>query len=227
MLIGHYTRSLLVSSYLVCCGGPAEDTSLNMTEVLNDHVGMAHTRWATHGPPSDLNSHPHRSDPKNTFLVVHNGIITNYRELKQLLERQGYVFETETDTEVIAKLAKYIYDTQTEDGENNSFEAVVKAVVKELQGAYALIFKSSHFPNEMIATRRGSPLLLGIRSKEALADEKIEVSFSPAPARKCMSSATRSQPTVFPANGADWIRALSCDGWLTLSHSGRHADQAV
>jgi len=159
-----------------------------MTEVLNDHVGMAHTRWATHGPPSDLNSHPHRSDPKNTFLVVHNGIITNYRELKQLLERQGYVFETETDTEVIAKLAKYIYDTQTEDGENNSFEAVVKAVVKELQGAYALIFKSPLFPNEMIATRRGSPLLLGIRSKEALADEKIEVSFSPAPARKCTSA---------------------------------------
>jgi glutamine---fructose-6-phosphate transaminase (isomerizing) len=108
-------------------------------------------------------------------------------------EKQGYVFETETDTEVIAKLAKYVYDTQTEDGENNSFEAVVKAVVKELQGAYALIFKSSLFPHEMIATRRGSPLLLGIRAKDAAAvEDKLEVTFSPAPVRKGIQRAQGS-----------------------------------
>ena len=108
-----------------------------------------------------------------------------------LQERQGYVFETQTDTEVIAKLAKYVYDTQTEDNENNSFEAVVKAVVKELQGAYALIFKSSLFPNEIIATRRGSPLLLGIKSKDTPVDEKVEVTFSPAPTRKGKANARK------------------------------------
>lgn len=74
--------------------------------------GIAHTRWATHGPPNETNSHPHMSDSQNTFVVIHNGILTNYRELKTLLQSKGYNFVSETDTEVIAILTKYIYDNE-------------------------------------------------------------------------------------------------------------------
>jgi glucosamine--fructose-6-phosphate aminotransferase (isomerizing) len=104
----------------------------DMTKVFDNHAGIAHTRWATHGPPSRVNCHPHRSDPKWQFAIVHNGIITNYKELRVLLESKGMRFETETDTEAIAKLAKYIFDEHP----NLDFTSLVKAVVKELQGAF-------------------------------------------------------------------------------------------
>ncbi|CAG8548024.1 10787_t:CDS:2 [Ambispora leptoticha] len=141
------------------------------------HCGMAHTRWATHGEPSPTNSHPHRSDPNNEFTVVHNGIITNYKELKTVLENRGYTFESETDTEAVAKLAKYVYDTQTKDNQNLSFTALVKAVIKELEGAFALIFKSVHYPNEIVATRRGSPLLVGVKTEKKLKVDFVDVEF--------------------------------------------------
>ncbi len=148
------------------------------------HVGMAHTRWATHGVPSERNSHPHRSDPTCEFTVVHNGIITNYKELRTVLEKFGFVFETETDTEAVAKLAKYVYDTQIKASGNVSFVNLVKAVCRELEGAFALLFKSKHFPNEMIAARRGSPLLIGVKTEKKLKVDFVDVDATEDPKSK-------------------------------------------
>lgn len=108
-------------------------TNVDFTKRFLYHCAMAHTRWATHGPPSAVNCHPHRSDPKNEFTVVHNGIIMNYKELKTVLETRGYMFESQTDTEAVAKLAKYLYDSQ-KGNKTLSFTSLVKAVIKELVG---------------------------------------------------------------------------------------------
>ncbi|KAJ1342583.1 hypothetical protein BSLG_002900 [Batrachochytrium salamandrivorans] len=153
-----------------------EIKDLDNDKIFVAHTGMAHTRWATHGVPSEMNSHPHRSDPTNEFTVVHNGIITNYKELRTVLEKFGFVFESDTDTEAVAKLAKYIYDTQVKVvGSSLTFYGLVKAVCKELEGAFALIFKSTHYPNEMVAARRGSPLLIGVKTSRKLKVDFVDV----------------------------------------------------
>jgi len=146
----------------------------DLTKVFDSHAGIAHTRWATHGRPSRLNCHPHRSDPTWEFAVVHNGIITNYKELKALLEGKGYKFETETDTECIAKLAKYIFD-QHPDIE---FPTLAKACIKELQGAFGLLMKSVHFPHEVIAARKGSPLVIGVRTQKKMKVDFVDVEYT-------------------------------------------------
>ncbi|KAK1570772.1 hypothetical protein Q3G72_006852 [Acer saccharum] len=140
-------------------------TELNLEESFSVHAGIAHTRWATHGEPAPRNSHPQTSGDGNEFLVVHNGVITNYEVLKETLVRHGFTFESETDTEVIPKLAKFVFDKANE-GEGDqavTFAQVVVEVMRHLEGAYALIFKSRHYPNELIACKRGSPLLLGVK----------------------------------------------------------------
>eukprot|EP00842_Homolaphlyctis_polyrhiza_P004971 jgi/Hompol1/5475/HPOL_000914-RA len=153
-----------------------EQKSLDTSKIFVAHAGMAHTRWATHGVPSERNSHPHRSDPKGEFTIVHNGIITNYKELRTVLEKFGFVFESDTDTEAVAKLAKYIYDTQKSVmGSALTFTALVKAVCKELEGAFAIILKSTHFPNELVAARRGSPLLIGVKTSKKLKVDFVDV----------------------------------------------------
>ncbi|XP_019755797.1 glutamine--fructose-6-phosphate aminotransferase [isomerizing] 2 isoform X2 [Dendroctonus ponderosae] len=140
---------------------------------IETHCGIAHTRWATHGVPSEVNSHPHRSDAANTFVVVHNGIITNYKEVKYFLEQKGYRFESETDTEIIAKLVFHFFQQHP----NFSFRELVENVVRQLEGAFALCFKSKHFPGECVATRRGSPLLVGIKTKTRLATDHIPILY--------------------------------------------------
>eukprot|EP01137_Pigoraptor_chileana_P017668 Opistho-2@76069 len=140
------------------------------------HLGIAHTRWATHGVPSPENAHPHRSDPTAEFVVVHNGIITNYKELKLLLESKGYRFESETDTESVAKLIKYVYDSQKE--KTMTFRELVEAVVLQVEGAFAFVFKSRHFPNEVVACRRGSPLLIGIKTLHKFNTDQIPILYA-------------------------------------------------
>ncbi|KAF7273785.1 hypothetical protein GWI33_013540 [Rhynchophorus ferrugineus] len=103
---------------------------LQVSGHLDTHCGIAHTRWATHGVPSEINSHPQRSDDSNTFVVVHNGIITNYKEVKVFLEQKGYRFESETDTEIIAKLIYHFYKQHP----TFTFRELVENVVQQLLG---------------------------------------------------------------------------------------------
>ncbi|KAI9890500.1 MAG: glutamine--fructose-6-phosphate transaminase (isomerizing) [Vezdaea aestivalis] len=151
-----------------------EEEKPDLTKFFDSHAGIAHTRWATHGPPSRVNCHPHRSDPTWQFSIVHNGIITNYKELKALLEAKGFRFETETDTECIAKLAKYIYDQHPKI----EFTVLAKAVIKELQGAFGLLMKSVHYPHEVIAARKGSPLVIGVRTAKKMKVDFVDVEFA-------------------------------------------------
>jgi glucosamine--fructose-6-phosphate aminotransferase (isomerizing) len=130
---------------------------------VRQHVGLAHTRWATHGAPSLQNSHPQSSGPENEFLVVHNGIITNYAALRQVLAKRGYEFVSETDTEVVAKLLKHLFTEMKSLSDVVSFPRLVMLMMHELEGAYALAIRSQHFPGEMIACKRGSPLVLGLK----------------------------------------------------------------
>ncbi|XP_018571071.1 glutamine--fructose-6-phosphate aminotransferase [isomerizing] 2 isoform X1 [Anoplophora glabripennis] len=149
-------------------------SELNMDGSTDIHCGIAHTRWATHGVPNEVNCHPLRSDPHNGFVLVHNGIITNYKEVKVFLEKKGYKFESETDTEVIVKLIHHFYQKHP----SYSFRELVESVVQQLEGAFALCFKSKFFPGECVATRRGSPLLVGIKTATRLATDHIPILYS-------------------------------------------------
>lgn len=116
-------------------------------------TGIAHTRWATHGEPSEANAHPHTS---GNFAVVHNGIIENYEELRELLKSRGYVFNSQTDTEVIAHLVEWEMRTAA-----TLLEAVQKTV-KQLTGAYGMVVLDREHPEHLVAARSGSPLVIGL-----------------------------------------------------------------
>lgn len=110
-----------------------------LDDAINTHCGIAHTRWATHGVPCEKNSHPQRSDHDHGFVVVHNGIITNYKDVKTFLEKKGYVFESETDTEVIAKLIHHLYNQHP----NYSFRELVEQVILQLVSLFRIFGASS------------------------------------------------------------------------------------
>ncbi|GAB4302789.1 MAG: glutamine--fructose-6-phosphate transaminase (isomerizing) [Desulfuromonadia bacterium] len=124
---------------------------------LTGTIGIGHTRWATHGRPSEANAHPHQA---GSIIVVHNGIIENYRELKEMLTHGGRVFTSETDTEVISHLIDHHYV------KTGSFEEGVRRALSELTGAFALCILCRRDPDVMIAAKKGSPLVIGLGEKE-------------------------------------------------------------
>ena len=123
--------------------------------------GIGHTRWATHGEPSETNAHPHVSDDGNV-VAVHNGIIENYQELKSKLVRKGYTFYSETDTEVAVKLVDYYYKKYSGD----PVEAVNHAIIR-IRGSYALVMMFKDFPEEIYVARKDSPMILGVADGES------------------------------------------------------------
>lgn len=126
---------------------------------LTGTVGIAHTRWATHGKPSMINSHPHM-DNSGSFAVVHNGIIENYHELRTSLEEKGYSFSSDTDTETVPNLIHYYYVQDTNTDELRFMRAVKKAC-DDLKGSFALEILCKDYPNNLIVVRQDSPLVIG------------------------------------------------------------------
>jgi len=124
---------------------------------INGTVGIAHTRWATHGPPNECNAHPH-TDCTGTIAVVHNGIIENYGALRKMLQMQGHTFKSETDTEVLAHLIEAAFDGKLED-------AVIDAL-NLVQGTFGIAVISSKDPDKIVCARQGSPLLIGLGEGE-------------------------------------------------------------
>ena len=120
-------------------------------------VGIGHTRWATHGGPSDINAHPH-TDEKGNFAIVHNGIIENYMDLKNELLLKGYHFKSETDSEVVAHLCADMYD--------GDFTSTVRKVLKRLQGSYSLVFMCRFEPDKIICSKKDNPLIIGLGEGE-------------------------------------------------------------
>ena len=127
---------------------------------LHAHVGIGHTRWATHGEPSDRNAHPHRS-ASGKLAMIHNGIIENYSQLKKELTNLGYVFESDTDTEVLLNFIEEI-----KKNNNCGLEEAVRIALKRVTGAYVILLLDEENPDTIIAARKGSPLVIGVGKGE-------------------------------------------------------------
>src|SRR5579862_1387930 len=178
---------------------------LNNGEALSGEVGVGHTRWATHGPPSDANAHPHL-DCRGRFAVVHNGIIENYAALRARLLELGHVFSSETDTEVLAHLIELHYD--------GNLEEAVRRTVHEVRGAYALGVISSDDHEHLVFARNGaSPLVLGIGD-----GEMYVASDTPA-----ILPYTRKE--VILQEGE--IAVVGRDGYTLTDYDGKHVERDV
>ncbi|MDR1224640.1 MAG: glutamine--fructose-6-phosphate transaminase (isomerizing) [Tannerella sp.] len=143
------------------CRGKVKDLQkITKGEDTSGSIGMGHTRWATHGEPSDANAHPHLS-MNGKFYAVHNGIIENYAHLKKELTNRGYRFQSETDTEVLVNLIENVYLEQ-----HVSAELAVRLALTKVVGAYGLVIACEDEPGKLIAARKGSPLVIGVGDNE-------------------------------------------------------------
>ncbi len=151
--------------YLVKTAGRIADLEAKINNFeIKGNSGIAHTRWATHGEPSDINAHPH-TDQNESVFVVHNGIIENYTSIKKRLEKKGVVFRTETDTEALAQLIAYYF-------EGDLIEAVRKAL-SEVEGTFGIAVIHRECPGKIVVARRGSPLIIGVGEGENFAASDV------------------------------------------------------
>ena len=141
-------------------GKVAQLEAISKKRSSNSHIGIGHTRWATHGVPSDINAHPHTSN-SGDLVLIHNGIIENYNSLKIALENKGFHFESDTDTEVLVNLIEYVQKT-----EGHKLGKAVQLALKEVVGAYAIALIDNKKPNEIVVAKLGSPLAIGIGNDE-------------------------------------------------------------
>lgn len=141
-------------------GKVADLTAFCNDKDVSGTVGIAHTRWATHGEPSSVNAHPHYSESKN-LAIIHNGIIENYADLKRKLREKGLSFRSDTDTEVLVQLIEYV---QTK--KNLDLLTAVQLALHEVIGAYAIALLDKREPNQIIAACRQSPLVIGVGDNE-------------------------------------------------------------
>src|SRR6202049_1501995 len=166
--------------------------------------GIGHTRWATHGRPTEENAHPHR-DCSGQIVVVHNGIIENYLELKEQLQREGHKFVTETDTEIVAHLV------EKHSANGTPLEEAVRKSLKELRGIYALVFLSAKEPMKIVAARLGPPSVIGIGNGEYFVASDIPALLE------------HTRDMFFLADGD--IAVLTRDGVKVMDHDGRPVER--
>jgi glucosamine--fructose-6-phosphate aminotransferase (isomerizing) len=152
---------LNASPHIYKCKGKVSDLEKHINgNPISGHIGMGHTRWATHGEPNDINAHPHQSF-HGKFILIHNGIIENYAQLKERLINRGYGFKSETDSEVLVNLIEYIY---LKGGV--TAEMAVRLALSKVEGAYGVVIICTDEPDKLIAARKGSPLVIGIGNEE-------------------------------------------------------------
>ncbi len=154
--------SILENNKIITSKCKGKVKSLESKFDINNHhsnIGIAHTRWATHGEPNDINAHPH-SDNSGNISLVHNGIIENYITIKQKLIEKGYTFKSDTDTEILAVFIGALYD------ETKDLELSVRMALSEVDGTFGIAIISTYAPNKLIAARRGSPMVIGIGDDE-------------------------------------------------------------
>ncbi len=194
---------------LICCKAVGKlemlKKKLLSEESFDGHVGIGHTRWATHGGVTNSNAHPH-IDCHNTVAVVHNGIIENYNELKTQLIYDGHTFASETDTEVIAHLLRKYLDQQNEADVHSNVKNVAMKLAANLEGSYGLLCMMKDYPDMLLVMRRRSPLSVGLGKDEmfiasdviAYADKTKNVLFLPD---KSFAIVTKSEVTLYDFQG--------------------------